>query len=372
MEIRTIDQGRHHKRELLIDDQVASWLWVIDYQMYIGAAQVRMAGIGGVKTRKAYRKKGYMRALFDDTVRYMIERGDDVSMLFGIPNFYTKFGYAVCLPVYRQVVQTRDAEAAGQLSCHTTTGLQTADMGAVCDLYNAHNAGRTCALHRFPQDFTRFAKGTRWGHPAEAMAIKDPAGKLLAYAAFDRDERAVNVVEVAAVDDRLFPTLLYAFAGQAIARRCGEITLYHPPDHPFAEFVQRFGCRWEVDCRRFGGGMMRILNLGTLFERVQPELARRSEASPLRGEADLSIVTGLGAVTLHVARGRVEVGPMGRTPEPLAIELSQDKLIQLMVGYRRARDVLNEDGVKVTGNILPWLDMLFPRGHPYVWLADHF
>ena len=99
MHIITNDEGRSHRREMLIDEETEiAHLWVIDFQMRIGTAQVRMAGIGDVYTNRQYRMKGYMRHLYEDTLNYMTAEGYDVSMLFGIPNFYTKFGYATSLP----------------------------------------------------------------------------------------------------------------------------------------------------------------------------------------------------------------------------------------------------------------------------------
>lgn len=367
MNIRTIDEGRRHKREMLIDDQVACWLWVIDYQMHIGSAQVRMAGIGGVETVREHRMKGYMRVLFEDTVQYMTAEGYDVSVLFGIPNFYTKFGYAVCLPTFKQIVQTRDAEEAKPRTRIKPVALESADMGALCALYNAHNAQRTGALVRFPEWFTHFPKGTWWGRPAEAIALKDRAGKLLAYAAYDKADQVVNVVEVEAVDDGLFPALLYAFAEQAIEKRCSEINLYHPPDHPFAEYVQRFGCTWETECPKWGGGMMRTMNIRTLFDKIRPELERRLAR---RANGSLALKTDIGTVVLQFQDGRLSLGSDGEVEATL--EISQDKLMQMLAGYRSTRDVINSPGGKMRGDALPWLDALFPKGHPYVWLADHF
>ncbi|MBN1933593.1 MAG: GNAT family N-acetyltransferase [Anaerolineae bacterium] len=367
MNIRTIDEGRHHKREMLINDQVVCWLWAIDYQMRIGSTQVRMGGIGGVETVREHRMKGYMRVLFEDTVQYLVAEGYDVSMLFGIPNFYTKFGYAVCLPTHKQVVQTRDAEEAKPRAGIKPVALESVDMGAVCELYNANNAQRTGTLVRFPEHFTQFSKGTWWGRPAEAIALKDKAGKLLAYAAYDKADQVVNVVEVEAVDDELFPFLLYAFAEQAIEKRCGEINLHHPPDHPFAEYVQRFGCTWETECPRWGGGMMRAMNIQTLFDKIKLELERRLDLGP---SGSLALKTDIGTVVLRIQDGRLCIDSGGEAA--VTLEVSQDKLTQMLVGYRSVRDVLSSPGVKATGNVLPWLDALFPRGYPYVWLADHF
>jgi predicted acetyltransferase len=374
--IRTLDKGRRHKRELLIDEQVVSWLWVIDYQMRIGAAQVRMAGIGGVNTNHEHRMKGYMRTLFEDTVRYMIDQGYDVSMLFGIDRFYTKFGYASCLPSHKQTVQTRDAEEACKEQygdqTYTLSALEPQDMDAVLALYNRNNAARMGTIVRYREYFEKFSKGTWWGVPPEGLVIKDQTDQvLLAYAVLDKTDRAVNVIEIECSDDALFSSMMAAFAERAIDKRCGHITFYQPRDHAFAEYAQRFGCKWEIECPKDGGGMMRILNLKSTFDKVRPELERRIAAAAVQvRNGSLAIVTDVGMVTVNLDQGTLALD-FERRAEP-DLFLSQDRLTQMLVGYRRPRDVLNDRDVRATGDVISWLDALFPACHAYVWRADHF
>jgi len=117
MHITTTDEEHYHKRELWLDDNTCvSQLYVIDFMMRIGSTPVRMAGIGGVHTDRQHRKKSYMRALYEDSVTYMIDQGYCVSVLFGIENFYIKWGYATSLAQYVAKVKTRDAESAKNLS----------------------------------------------------------------------------------------------------------------------------------------------------------------------------------------------------------------------------------------------------------------
>jgi predicted acetyltransferase len=377
MDIRTLDNGRRHKRELLIEGELASWLWVIDHQMRIGTAQVHMGGIGGVNTDYRYRMKGYMRALLEDTVRYMTGQGYDVSMLFGISGFYPKFGYASCLPSHKQIVQTRDAEDAGkeaskEAGSYATCALKDEDIDGVRALYNRNNAARTASIVRCEKYFTKFTKGTAWwGEAPVGFVLKDQAGQVAAYAVYDKSDRAVNVSEIESRDDTLFAALMSALAEQAIEKRCGQITFHLPPDHAFAEYAQRFGCKWETDCPRNGGGMMRILNLEALMVKVRAELERRIALSRmLQQSGSLTIETDLGAVTLNVEQGRLALGAGHHSGSLL--NLSQDRLTQMLVGYRRPCDVLNDPGVRATGDVLPWLEALFPTGHPYVWHADQF
>jgi predicted acetyltransferase len=371
MDIRTRDEGRYHQREMLIDGQVVAWLTVIDYQMRIGSALVRMAGIGGVETAPQHRMKGLMRILFEDTVRYMTGAGYDVSLLFGIPNFYTKFGYATCLPSYRVTVATRNAELAqADAPACQARPMQPEDLPFVIDLYERHNIERSCSVTRTAEHFTHFPKGTHWGQPAEAVVFEDEAGRRVGYAAWDKTNERVSVIEAEAEEAGCFGALLAEFARQAVAKRCGHITLHLPPDHSFAEYLQRFGCEWTIAYPRHADGMMRLLNQATLFDALRPELERRVMAARLPAPLDVSVITELGALRLRLIGDRLALEH--NAGAPASITLSQDKLAQLIAGYRPARDVLNDAGAQVTGNALPLLDALFPRGWPHLWHADHF
>jgi predicted acetyltransferase len=374
MTIKTVDEGRRHRRELWIDEETqVAHLWVIDYVMRIGTAEVKMAGIGGVHTEREHRMKGYMRVLFQDTVDYMTEQGHDVTMLFGIPAFYDKFGYATCMGNYRVNVATRDAEdaaaeAGAEMRALTPRPVTPDDMPGIVACYTAENATRTGPVLRDPADFTTFPHGTNWGTPTEAVLWEDETGDLLGYLVCDRSKTAVTVAEVGTSDPALYPTILTYLAKQAIEKRCEHIGAILPTDHAFAEYLQRFGSEWEIAYPRYGDGMLRILNQPELFEKLAPELARRiagmAEARPIALETDL------GAVTLIPEANGLRCTP-GIGAEA-RLTLSQDKLTQLVMGYRSIRDVLNSSEVTMTGDALSTLAALFPKDVAFVWSADHF
>lgn len=372
MRIRTQDKEDEHLRELLVNDEVVSFLVVIDYQMRIGSAKVRMGGIGRVETKEKQRMKGYMRKLMEDTVEYMKSEGYDVSMLFGISNFYTKFGYAVCLPSHKLTVSTRDAEnARSDLGDYKIRKIEKEDIDSVLELYNENNRGRTCSIIRTKEHFSGFPRGSRYGQPPDNFLVMDNNEQLLAYAVFDKSEQEVNIVEVESKQDKVFPTLFYEFAKIAIERRCGHITLFMPPDHPLAEFSRRYGCELITQYPKAGSGMMRIINQKTLFEKIRGELKRRiSDSKPGGYSGSLEIRTDTGSVTFQVCAGSLNIFP-GRKAENF-LKLPQAKLIQLVVGYRTVRDILDDSDVELSSSLKPLLNVLFPKDNPYVWLADHF
>jgi predicted acetyltransferase len=369
VEIRTIDQGRRRRREIVVENEPIASLIVTDHQIRIGSAVVRMAGIGDVHTQREHRMKGHASRLLEDTVAYMVDQGYDVSMLFGIPNFYSKFGYAVCLPSYTLKVETRSAEdAQRRADVRIVHPIEPEQMASVVDLYNQDNAFRTCSVVRTPEEFNEF-RGW-WNVPVDHLSMTDGNGQFLAYLVLDRSRKAVNVTELASADEQLYPTLLYELAQMAIERRCEYITFSLPLDHPFAEHVQRYGCEWTAKTERDGGGMMRIINQETLMNKIQPELERRVSRNTTHAQGTLAIETDIGMTVLTLGERAVGVSSKGTAPN--RIELSQDRLMQLVCGHRSARDVLNDPKVASTGDILPALETVFPKGVPYIWAADHF
>jgi predicted acetyltransferase len=380
MEFRTIDEGHVHRREMWLDEETeVAHLYVIDLPMRIGDAVIRMAGIGDVYTEREHRMKGYMRHLYDDTLTYMTEQGYDVSMLFGIPDFYTKFGYAVCLPQCSFTIKTRDAEiAVAQITTGEPRLIEPRDMAAVRALYAHENAGRTGTLIRDPERFREFGKGTHWGVRAETALWEDATGGLLGYVVWDKRPTEVKVAEVGAWDAALFPTVLRAIAAQAVEKRCEAITFHLPPDHAFAEYAQQFGISWQITYPRTSDGMMRIMNQGPLFEKLLPLLnARLAARSGVVLPHALALETELGVTALVFAQKQVALGAV--EDAAVRLSMSQDKLMQLLMGYRSARDlllapdvVLELDGGVTREALLPALQVLFPKGTPFVWTADYF
>lgn len=370
MKIRTRDDGRNHIRELMVDDEVASSFSIIDYQMRIGSSEIRMGGIGGVETKEKHRMKSYMRKLMEDSVEYMKSEGYDVSVLFGISNFYTKFGYAACLPSHKLTIPTRDAEdSKNDAKDYKIRKIEKGHIDSVLKLYNENNQGRTCSIVRTKEYFSGFPRGTKYGQSPDDFLIGDDK-ELLAYAVFDKSDHEVNIVEVESREDKLFPVLLYEFVKMAIMRRCSNITLFMPPDHPFAQFCHRYGCELTSQYPKNGGGMMRIINQDSLFGKLQGELEKKVHQADVDKPISLQIKTDIGDTTIPFLGNQSIHSP--EQERKYSLELSQDKLTQLVIGYRDIRDILNDSDVKASSDIEPLANLFFSGPLPYMWSADHF
>ena len=97
---RTVIAGEHPSTtriRLMEGETELSHVSVLHLPMYVGGAVVTCGGIGGVGTDREHRNRGYARTVLADALEYMTDQGMHLSALFGIPDFYHRFGYAAGL-----------------------------------------------------------------------------------------------------------------------------------------------------------------------------------------------------------------------------------------------------------------------------------
>jgi predicted acetyltransferase len=97
------------KTECLLEDEVVSHLWINDRTMRIGSARLRIGGIGGVGTDRKHRNRGYSKLCMEAATELMSLKGYDLAFLFGIRDFYDKYGYITCMPEHTFTMDTRNA-----------------------------------------------------------------------------------------------------------------------------------------------------------------------------------------------------------------------------------------------------------------------
>ena len=367
MEIKTLDKGRRHLRGVFIGDEVVSWLTVIDYYMRIGSAEVKMGALAYVKTKEKHRMKGYMRALVESSVEYMKERGYDVSMVGGIPDFYYKFGYASSLIDHVLTIRTRNAEDAREKDGrYRIRKFRKSDSERVVKIYNANNKQRVCSVIREKEYFSEFPRDNQ-----NIFVVEDDNEDVVAYAVLQRSKSDVRVLELGAKTDNVFGTLLAKFAKTAVKLRAGDIQLFLPPDHPFAEFCHRCDCGSTISYRKNSSFMMRIINQDALFRKLEPEFNRRISRSHLKDYSGSFVFrTDIGVSRFKIDKGSVKV--QANRKGKAVLNLSQAQLTQLLVGYRSARDVLKEAGIKAGRNLESLINVLLPKGNPYIWDRSRF
>ena len=116
--------------------------------------------------------------------------------------------------------------------------------------------------------------------------------------------------------------------------------------------------------------MMRIIHLERTFRKILPELHQRWLKAGVERREILHIQTDLGSVRLKLQPSGVQLEE--QTPSTMEVYLPQTYLMQMLIGYRGASEILEEEGVKIPEAALPILEALFPPGYPYIWWSDRF
>jgi predicted acetyltransferase len=348
-----------------------SGLWIHRLSAHFGRnVTLRMGGIGGVSTKEGYRMRGFARRVMEYSNRYMFEAGFDIAALFGISNFYERWGYVPALPEYRLYLNVENLSPA-HMNC-SLVPFSDDYREDVVRIYELNNKTRLCSVVRELDSWMWFNKGTRFGVNAEPMMLLDESGSPHGYISFDDVEDYTAVAEVGYSDPNVFESMAAVIRDRARKHGHEEAWLAIPPDHPFSIFLRRFGCRVTSAFNRSGGGMMRIINLETTFHKLVPELEgrlRRSGMAEWKGEFHLC--TDIGRLKIRISNGKVGVEPAGKG-ERARVEMPQSRLTQLIVGYRTVDDLILEENVYVTPSLLPIMRTLFPLSNPYIWWSDRF
>jgi predicted acetyltransferase len=390
VELKKVHQDKGWRVEMLDNGRSVSRLWIVERRMRVGAQAARIGGIAGVGTDKEYRNRGLARKIMEGAVDLMRDEGYHGSFLFGIQDFYHRFGYATCMAAHRLHLDTRAAERAPAALKVRQASAQ--DQDAILRLYAAGNRGRTGSVVRTAATWTGFRMGSQFGVTALVRVVPDDRGRVRGYVVVDDTEQAVRIAEVGGDSPAVFGAILRDAAARAVRLRREEITFSLPIDHPFARYCRQFGCRTSQEYPRNAGPMGRIIDLGGFLRSVSRELASRWGQD--EREVTLAIRTDLGECRLnwdggqlavecgadsqgsgpadHQATGRAGSSARGGPRTRAQLRLSQADLMGLLMGYHTPGELVDAGAARCTLSALPLVERLFPAQHAHMWWPDRF
>jgi len=382
--------------EIAHDGRCLSRLGIIPLTVTIGVARVRVDGIAGVETVEDARRRGLARRIMEAAVAGMrtgtVWPADPaaLSILFGVPDFYERFGYAPAGP--DPSLALTDLARASPLAAGWTVRPGTvADLPAMQALY-ARSTDRSVGAAVRPPG------GRVWAILAAAVAdpthdecrvVVDPHGAVAAYVwrardswAVDPEEefpRALTVGEAIAVDPVAADALLAGCRAWAVAESAHRpgiscVRLAVPPDGTVCAAATRQDATLTLRWRSSGGFMGRTLDVRRLLEALVPELSHRVRASAVTTSHALRIATELGRVTLDVSPHGVSVRPRSDGPGLAdavpTIELPQDDLARLALGTFPPDDVCDRLRHPPDARTRQVLALVFPQRSPFMYRAD--
>lgn len=353
-----------HLRVVERDGRIIGVVNLIDRLVHIGSALVRCAIVAPLATAAAYQGSGIGSALMRDTLQWARQSGFHLSMLWGHTWLYPRYGYAPGIKSYDVSVATQ-ARPLGD-TAYSLRLYSAADSPALMQVYHLATANATLAEVRSDEPWE-----WRPHNPQTQVEVAiDPAGALRGYLRATPDEQQLRVGEIVALDagaaQALYDRVLY------LAREQGAIEIHvtATPTNRWSRLAFSRGAQLRIGSGS-GAGMVRLLDLPSFLQAIQPELERRVATSELVARrADLCIETPVGRATVRVEHGAVTID---ETRTASSVTLPFHALGPLITGYQPISELLGQPGVFLRGaGSQRLLDVLFPEGYPHWPFAAYF
>lgn len=353
-----------HLRVVERDGRIVGVVCVIDRLVHIGTALVRCAIIAPLATAPQHQGTGVGSALMRDTLEWARAHGFQLSMLWGHTWLYPRYGYAPGIKSY-DVVVSAQAQPLGD-AAYTLRPYSASDSPALMQVYHAATADTSLAEARSdePWEWRPHHQRTR------VEVAVDPAGAIRGYLRATVGEQQLQVGEIAALDagaaQALYDRVLYVAREQA----ANEIHVTATPTNRWTRLAFMRGAQMRIGSGG-GAGMVRLLDLPSFLQAIQPELERRVATSEFATKrADIRIETPVGRATVRVEQGRVTIDD---TRTASSITLPFHALGPLVAGYQPISELVGQPGVFLHGaGRQRLLDVLFPEGYPHWSFAAYF
>lgn len=370
---------REHTRIALQGDDIVGGLRILTATIRIGRARLRMGGLGWVSTPPHHRNKGICKALVLDSVDYMKRNGYHVSMLFGIPDLYHRYGYAVTMPDHSVWVDVAEVSAAGvdrQASdSYRTRGFQVSDLPAILRVHQANDGDTACSFVRtlaYLKNQARTSARTTafWADWTKALLVVDRRGNLVAYLVPQTAPDQLHIKELGVTTPASHDVVLRLSAQRARDAGLSRVRFHIPPSHRFARYLERYNSVHETRHFRQREGMMRFCDLESTIEHMLPEWAALLTESALRGRrANVTLVVDRSPYLISWNGDAIRAS---RVSGKDRLSVSSEELIQVMCGYGHIGDLMECRKTGLSARSRALLSIVFPRRAPFVWPMDHF
>lgn len=354
----------HHNRMLWVGDQLAACLTLYSYTLRLGEARLKMGGVAHVATAPDFQKQGYAAKLMENTMAYMKEEGYDVSVLFGIADFYHRWGYTFVFPEHSIQIEVEEALACSQ-EAGRERQMKPGDLNSIQQIHLHNDATTAASIIRFAPHYN-----TRWDQWKNARVLLDDHGKVVAYHLGKFQGAEYQVTEAGVIDGSWTGPLLHACAAYAQDSFVPALQFYLPPLHPLSKSFLLLQSDHKTHISRNCHGMMTVINVDNTLKAMKKEWERALQhKTPQELSGEVTLLIDKEAWRIRCAEGTIDIA---RQTGKNKLSLNMQELTQLLVGYRHLDELLASGRPPLPLSSRTLLDLLFPKRFPYIWTLDRF
>lgn len=348
----------------LIEDRIVTFCGVMNYRINIGSSVVKVAGVGGVATDDNYRRQGLMYLTIQESIKSMSSKGYQLSLLYGIPGYYRKFGYVTAWPADTYIIPiSRFNKTKSDYKIYKLENDR--DIPDIFSkLYNKQYGMLTgTAVHptykrnRFPGKWNIYY----WKQGLEK--------KIAGYVITEVENRRLKCIEASGDIDEIWAVL-----GKMIKKE--DIKEIHFPNlHYLSElaFRIRTGSYTLERIQEYDAGpMIRLINLRSTLNEIVPVLSDRLKNSTLsQWNGKLEISNGREDAMLIIDKSQVKVADDAKNISASRIS-GREEIVQLIIGSADPIEIVRNAGIVLTGEAVKLIEVLFPRQFPALSKWDKF
>ena len=340
------------------DGRIATHAGLVDYRMRVGEhAQFRTAGLCAILTAEEFRRRGWMRQTMSDLLTNLPAAGYDVSLLFGIDDFYQQFDYRRAWPEHRFEMVMADLTPAPPVTLEFFEHEQPDEVVA---LANRHEQGQTGSVVREGGWFTKLVedRGCLW---------RGTDGNVAGYILTRVNDEQLLVTGHAGHPDEILGVIHQLMQSHDRKQvRLGSIA----PECELAKRLRRMNSKEVIQHQRAGGALLRLVNLRSCLLKLLPDLKERLQNSALSGwSGDICFDTDNEMVDLRITNGEAEVADGHRATSH---QVSGPGMAQLLVGTADIDALMSEGILSAKHDSAQLARVLFPATHPSMPEPDHF
>lgn len=362
----------NNKRVLVEDGIIASCLTIVPRTMWIGYAQVPIAGIADVATLVSHRCRGFATKLLIDTLAELNRRGIGICLLMPYsPDFYKPLGWEACT-IQAIARFSRSAVPAFTDAKYVRKPLPT-DRDEVAVMYEVVSRGCTGRCDR---------DNRRWGHLFDQNKgqLVYFRGKVEGCAIYEKSEQPgadepLRIVELFAKTERAERGLLAAVAAQEACSTDLEVCL-SPAGQELSMPSVLAGPAWDesVTVHTLPGAMARVVNLHAALEQLAPNFQGFNGTVSIQVTDEQADECAPRVVTVEGDGRTVHVRPAGETENARKrIRGSVRAWSPVLMGYHSLEDAISLKRLHAYSESVAELAApLFPRRAPCIPPLDHF
>jgi len=359
-----------HSRIIKENGKIVSHISIIKKPIQFGPAIIKLAGIGDVFTHPDARGKGYTRKLMEDALQYMKANGYPLTMLYGIPNYYHRFGYIEAVKEYKLEIPVKKIDTLN--SHYKTREWRTSDIPKMLELYknNCHDCLLT--VERNEQYLKRHLTDSK-----RIVLIVDENDTPIGYAhLIDETTKQFMVNEAITSSFEVSKSLLIEIAKRFSPMISTNLEIRMSPQMPFVRHLYSIGCEFKI--RSFseseGNGMLAIVDLHKLLNDLTPLLNNRLNQSEFyKLSTDLILRTDKENVRLKIQKGQIQEIEKINLSQEFALKMNYRYFVRNIVGYWSIDDLLQMTVAKISDEKSQrLLHVLFPHEEPYMLPLDYF